>query len=427
MGDKKNKKKIKLITITIMGKTIIATTTTLKEFKQKEALRPYFETAYGFACFQQIAKAAMAIGGARGTGDVWVRKGAGKNDYYTFADNASSKRSQQADNEDDDYDHLTDETIGKSESSLKKKAEGSTRSTTLMEFDDFMLVGKSTMTQLSIGPQFGGKVYSQIVFFETERDFDNFVVNTPESPKPTSAADFFGVAEEGDKTTKTTTSSKPVKKKTFEFGADAGVVALGANAGANFSTLGNERASARVAGTDHSYEFRLNNAIKYNKGLAVFTVTLAGLMFETCLSGQEYEYKPYHKGGSSSSKSKSGSFRSGSKKSASSSPKEEEREDMFANAQREVTAQIENLRNYAKSVSKKWKKEDDAKVPTNIVTENKENDNDKENKEEDVVKKTPIDAAADSKTAPQMTESSRSFKSVGSSIVPPPGESVKAY
>merc|ERR1712224_66658 len=137
-------------------------------------------------------------------------------------------------------------------------------------------------------------------------------------------------------------------------------------------------------------------------------------MGETCLSGQEYEYKPYHKGGS------------GSKKSVSSSPKEEEREDMFANAQREVTAQIENLRNYAKSVSKKWKKEDDAKVPTNIVTENK--DNDKENEEEEnVVKKTPIDAAADSKPAAQMTESSRSFKSVGSSIVPPPGESVKAY
>merc|ERR1711959_461915 len=193
--DKKNKKKnlfnTTAITITIMGKTIIATTTTLKEFKQKEALRPYFETAYGFACFQQIAKAAMAIGGARGTGDVWVRKGAGKNDYYTF--------------EDDDYDHLTDETISKSESSLKKKAEGSTRSTTLMEFDDFTLVGKSTMTQLSIGPQFGGKVYSQIVFFETERDFDNFVVNTLESPKPTTAADFFGVAEEGEKTKTTST------------------------------------------------------------------------------------------------------------------------------------------------------------------------------------------------------------------------------
>merc|ERR1711907_650853 len=127
------------------------------------------------------------------------------------------------------------------------------------------------------------------------------------------AADFFGVAEEGDKTTKTTTTTsiKPVKKKTFEFGVDAGVVALGANAGANFSTLGNETASARVAGTDHSYEFRLNNATHYNKGLAVFTVTLAGLMFETCLSGQEYEYKPY----GNSSSSKSGSFRSGSKKS----------------------------------------------------------------------------------------------------------------
>merc|ERR1739848_858258 len=206
----------------------------------------------------------------------------------------------------------------------------------------------------------------------------------------------------------------------FEFGVDANIVALSASAGANFSTLGNEAASARVAGTDHSYEYRLNDALQYNKGLAVFTVTLGGLMFETCLSGQEYEYKPFNK---------NGSFRNESRKSfasASSSKKEEEEEerekDVFAKAQREVSAQIENIQKFAKSISKKWKKDDTAAAG-------------------DGAEKTPIDAAVDYKTTGEAASTTLFYdtkedeeaattetETVQSApVVAPPGESVKVF
>merc|ERR1712093_456957 len=142
-----------------------------------------------------------------------------------------------------------------------------------------------------------------------------------------------------------------------------------------------------VAVTDHSYEYRLNDALLYNKGLAVFTVTLGGLMFETCLSGQEYEYKPYSKNKNGSSRS----FRNDSKKSLASvaSKEEEEKEtDVFANAQREVSAHLENFQSFAKSFSKKWKKENTA---------------------DDGGDKTRIDAAVDYKMGGGEANSTSSF------------------
>merc|ERR1712093_862993 len=147
-----------------------------------------------------------------------------------------------------------------------------------------------------------------------------------------------------------------------------------------------------VAVTDHSYEYRLNDALLYNKGLAVFTVTLGGLMFETCLSGQEYEYKPYNKNKNKNGSSRS--FRNDSKKNfePAASKEEEEREtDVFANAQREVSAHIENLQSFAKSFSKKWKKEDTAAAA------------------DDGGDKTPIDAAVDYKMGSSEAASTSSF------------------
>lgn len=157
------------------------------------------------------------------------------------------------------------------------------------------------MKQLSIGPQFGGKIYSQIIFFETERDFNNFIainnnVGTPgiDVPKDDDKPD--AVTDNDDQVDKEmmVANSNSSNNKMYEFGADANIVALVASAGANVSTIGDETISARVIGsTTRNYEYRLNNALRsYNKGVAVFTTTLGGLMFETCLSGQEYKYKP---------------------------------------------------------------------------------------------------------------------------------------
>merc|ERR1712224_817540 len=81
---------------------------------------------------------------------------------------------------------------------------------------------------------------------------------------------------------------------------------------------------------------------------------------------------------------------------------EEKREtDVFANAQREVSAQIGNLQNFAKSLSKKWKKEDTAAAAAG-------SDGDKTQEKTPDKTKTPIDAAVDYKTA-AMPASTSSF------------------
>ena len=91
-------------------------------------------------------------------------------------------------------------------------------------------IGKAKITQLTIGFQFGGQAYSQIIFFETQDDLQRF------------------------------------KESKFEFAAQASAVALEQGAAANLS---------------------------YLDGVAVFTMTKAGLMYEAALGGQELKFKPY--------------------------------------------------------------------------------------------------------------------------------------
>merc|ERR1712159_165542 len=100
---------------------------------------------------------------------------------------------------------------------------------------------------------------------------------------------------------------------------------------------------------------------------------------------------------------------------------EEEREaDVFVNAQREVSAHLENLQSFAKSFSKKWKKEDTAAA--------------------DGGDKTPIDAAVDYKMGSSEASSTSSFSQskedkeadtteTGFVHLAPaaPGENVKVY
>jgi hypothetical protein len=109
------------------------------------------------------------------------------------------------------------------------------------------------MMQLSVGFQFGGQVYSEIIFFETERDYMHFISDS------------------------------------FEFGADANVVALTASASAKATTMGNQSITAGMTSADLTIE---QDAMKYTKGMAVFTITLGGLMYEATISGQRFTTKP---------------------------------------------------------------------------------------------------------------------------------------
>jgi lipid-binding SYLF domain-containing protein len=110
-------------------------------------------------------------------------------------------------------------------------------------------VGDTSMTQLTVGLQLGGQAYSQIIFFQDKRAFDEFTGGN------------------------------------FEFGAQATAVAITAGASAQATTGGT---GAGASGT----QSHAKTAGEYQKGMAVFTVAKGGLMYEASIGGQKFNYKP---------------------------------------------------------------------------------------------------------------------------------------
>jgi lipid-binding SYLF domain-containing protein len=108
-------------------------------------------------------------------------------------------------------------------------------------------VGDTELKQLSVGPQLGGQGYSQIVFFEDKRAFDEFTSGN------------------------------------FEFAAQASAVAITAGASAGATTAGS---SAGASGGKHD----ATTVGNYYKGMAVFTVAKGGLMYEASIGGQKFSY-----------------------------------------------------------------------------------------------------------------------------------------
>ena len=157
-------------------------------FQQAGQSSTFFNNSYGYAVFPTIGKAGIGIGGAYGTGRVYQQS---------------------------------------------------------------VHVGDISMTQVSLGFQLGAQGFSQIVFLQDKRAFDEFTGSN------------------------------------FEFGADAGVVVITAGAQAGVSTSGS---SAGVSGGKHD----ANTAGEYYKGMAIFTVAKGGLMFDVKVSGQKFNYKPIH-------------------------------------------------------------------------------------------------------------------------------------
>lgn len=163
---------------------------TINNFHQSAAAKPFFNNAYGYAVFPTIGKGGLGVGAAYGQGKVYKQ--------------------------------------GKA-------------------------VGKTSMSQLSLGFQAGGQAYSQIVFFKDKRAFDEFTSGN------------------------------------FEFGAGASAVAITAAAQAQAGSTG---VSSSV-GTDAD-STKQNKAI-YRKGMAVMTLAKGGLMYEAAIVGQKYDYKPLKK------------------------------------------------------------------------------------------------------------------------------------
>ena len=161
-------------------------TDTIKVFQNAGESGGFFGDSYGYAVFPTIGKGGIGIGGAYGKGRVYAG-GAWK--------------------------------------------------------------GDTSMSQLSVGFQFGGQAYSQIVFFEDKRAYDEFTSGN------------------------------------FEFSADASAVAITAGASASAGSTGS--AAGASAGKKDA-----TTVGAYHKGMAMFTVAKGGLMYEAVLAGQKFSYKP---------------------------------------------------------------------------------------------------------------------------------------
>ena len=110
-------------------------------------------------------------------------------------------------------------------------------------------IGDSSMIQATIGFQLGGSGFSQVVFFQDKRALDEFTNGN------------------------------------FEFGAEAQAVALTAAAGASANSAGS---SATASGGKNNAKIADGG---YNKGMATYTITKGGLMYEASVGGQKFSFK----------------------------------------------------------------------------------------------------------------------------------------
>jgi lipid-binding SYLF domain-containing protein len=115
------------------------------------------------------------------------------------------------------------------------------------------VTGTTSMTQVTIGFQLGGQAFSQIIFFEDQRAYKEFTSGN------------------------------------FEFGAQAGAVAITAGAQAQAGTTG--ATAGASAGDDAGKQVQAS----YHKGMVVFTQAKGGLMYEASIGGQKFSFEPVGK------------------------------------------------------------------------------------------------------------------------------------
>jgi len=177
-----------LVTITASTCPALAEsyTDTINLFQKSPQVKPFFAGAYGYAVFPTVGKGGIGIGGAYGKGQV---------------------------------------------------------------YRDGKVTGTVTLVKLSAGFQFGGQAFSEIIFFQDKRAYDEFTSGS------------------------------------FEFDATASAVAITAGAQAQVGRGGNTAGLSLGPATGHQ------QATRYVRGMAVFVHTIGGLMYEAALSGQKFLYK----------------------------------------------------------------------------------------------------------------------------------------
>lgn len=160
---------------------------TIRVFKDSPVVAEFFKNAYGYAVFPTVGKAGFVIGGSYGKGQVYR---GGK------------------------------------------------------------VTGKTSVVEGSIGFQLGGEAFSEIIFFQDKRAYDEF------------------------------TSGE------FEFGATAQAVAITAGAQAKAGTEG------ATAGASAGPKTGVQAKTQYYKGMVTFVHSKGGLMYEASVGGQKFTFKP---------------------------------------------------------------------------------------------------------------------------------------
>jgi lipid-binding SYLF domain-containing protein len=160
---------------------------TVDVFKKSPAVKPFIDNCYGYAVFPTVGKGGFVVGGSYGTGQVVAQ--------------------------------------GK-------------------------VTGTTKLIKATIGFQLGGQAFSQMVFFEDKRAYDEFTG--------------------GD----------------FEFGAGVSAVAITAGVQASAGTEG------ASAGASAGPATGVQAKTSYYKGMAVFTHAKGGLMYEATVGGQKFSFEP---------------------------------------------------------------------------------------------------------------------------------------
>jgi len=160
---------------------------TINMFKDSPAVEKFFKNCYGYAVFPTIGKAGWVVGGAYGKGQVYR---GGK------------------------------------------------------------VTGKAKVVEGSIGFQFGGEAFSEIIFLQDKRAYDEFTSGN------------------------------------FEFGATAQAVVITAGAQTKAGTSG------ASAGASAGPKTGVQAETDYVKGMATFVHSKGGLMYEASIGGQKFKFEP---------------------------------------------------------------------------------------------------------------------------------------
>ena len=161
-------------------------TDTIEVYKKNGSVQPFFKESYGYAVFPTIGKGGIGIGGAYGKGQVYR---GGK------------------------------------------------------------VTGTTSLVKVTIGFQLGGQAFSEMIFFEDKRAYEEFISGE------------------------------------FEFDAAASAVAITAGVQAKAGTEGSTAGASAGPATGKQAE------AGYYKGMAVFVHTIGGLMYEAAIGGQKFKFE----------------------------------------------------------------------------------------------------------------------------------------